>query len=287
MSNPGPSQPRWEDPNYLMPIPTPEPLLKCEHLGIGHHKHQYYSLPPLAHQSFTNGPEVDSLGMPVPGIPEHDWYQMSTPDEHPGISNTHTVEHTDIQSLTSLTRVTLLKTKTSGRVPSRGLLPEISACLATHVNHQRFHSDTSPMPGNNDHDSFDAANMMVPRSNMWNVEKIGSSFENVFTVPILKTSHNVYNDGQARPRRTKRVRETDVDDQDRIPRRCGPFRDQQTRDSKAVTNFPNPCIRCRIQRKRVSFLKYVHLDLSMIRFFLTVRPTTRRSLWAMYTMSAS
>ena len=323
--------------DYLMPIPTPEPLLSYEHLGTGYHKHQRYNVPPLAHQSFTNGLEVNSPGVPVPGllrggtrpavtpsyqlrsstsvacpsgisqlhnlapgeqdcrnftsdpnghtadlmlsgtysnvdIPEHDGYQMSTPDEHSRISNTHTVEHTNIQILTSLTRVTLLKTKSSGRVASRGLSPEISACLATHINHQRYHSDTSPMPGNNDYDSFDASNMIVPRSNIRNVETIGSSFEDVFTVPILKSSQNAYNDGQARPRQTKRVRETDVDDQDRIPRRRGPFRDQQTKDSTALNKDPNPCIRCRMQRKRVSFLKYVHLDLSIICFFLQCDP---------------
>ena len=233
--------------NDFIPVPTPEPLLNYEDLGTNHHEHHCYNLLPQAHQSFTDGLEVDSLGMPVPGfhrgvtrpavtpnyqsqsnisfaclsgisqlpnlapreqdwrrftsdpnanaanvilssnysnigIPENDWYQISTPDELPRVSNTHTVRNPDIQSSTSLTRATLLKTESSGRLAMRGLAPEISACLTTHIDHQRHHSDAPPTPRNNDYDSFDAASMVAPSSKTGNVETIVSSFEDVFTV---------------------------------------------------------------------------------------------------------
>ena len=321
--------------NYWISVPTPEPPLNYEDLGTStdHHEHHCYNVPPQAHQSFTDGLEVDSLGMPVPGfhrggtrpavtpnhqsqsnisfaclsgisqlpnlapseqdcrkftsdpnantanvmfsgkysnicIPENDWYQVSTPDELPRVSNTHTVRNPDIQSSTSLTRATLLKTKSSGRLAMRGLSPEIFACLTTHIDHQRHHSDAPPMPGNNDYDSFDAASMLAPCSNTWNVETTVSSFEDVSTGSLVNHSQNTYSDGQARPRQTKRIHETDMGDQDRIPRRRGPFQDQQTRESTALTKLPRQCIRCRRLRTRVSFFKYVHLDLSVTCFSL-------------------
>lgn len=156
--------------DYSIQIPTPEPFVSYEQTGIGYHEHHCYNVPSQAHQSFTDGLDVDSLGMPVPGFLRGGTRPAVIPryQSHSNIS---------VASLSGITQ-----------------LPNLA-----------------------------------PRE----------------------------------PRQTKRIRETDVGDQDRIPRSRAPFRDQQTRESTALIRFPKRCIRCRMQRTKVSFFKYVHLDLSM------------------------
>ena len=155
---------------YSIPTPRPEPFVNYEHLGTGYHEQHCHNAPPQAHQSFTNGPDVDALGMPVPGFLGGPAVTLNY-QSHSNIS---------------------------------------VACL----------SGISRLPN------------LAPRE----------------------------------PRQTKRKRETDVDDQDRSPRGRGSFRDQQTRESTALTGVPQRCIRCRMQRSRVRFFRYVHLDLSMTFF---------------------
>ena len=178
--------------NYSIPIPPPEPFVSYEHLGTGDHERPYHNVPPQAHQSFTNGLEINSLGMPVPGF-----LRGST---RPAVTLNYQ-SHSNISV----------------------------ACL----------SGINWLPN------------LVPRE----------------------------------PCQTKRKRETDVDDQDRSPRGRGPFRDQQTRESTALTGVPKRCIRCRIQRSRVRFFKYVHVDLSLTCFPYSATHNQTISMGHVYNVS--